>query len=73
MSRRELFDLGHKMNHHRLLRGAGMAAAGAVFGSALIGGSVGAAAGAGLFLGLNNGARRRNTDNQEHEDEEEEW
>lgn len=49
MSRRDYFDDGHGMDHHRAIRKALRLGAGAVVGAGLIGGPVGAIAGAAAF------------------------
>jgi hypothetical protein len=49
MARRDSFDDGHGMDHHRAINKAIRLGAGAVMGAGLIGGPVGALAGAAAF------------------------
>ncbi len=49
MARREHFDDGHGMDHHRAISKVARLGAGALMGSASIGGPVGAAVGAAAF------------------------
>lgn len=49
MARRESFDDGHGMDHHRAIRKAIHLGAGAIMGAGAIGGPIGAIAGAAAF------------------------
>lgn len=52
MGRRDHFDDGHGMDHHRAVRKAMRLTAGAIVGHGLIGGPMGALAGAAAFHAL---------------------
>ena len=49
MARRDSFDEGHGMDHHKALKKAARLGAGAIIGASAIGGPIGALAGAAAF------------------------
>jgi len=49
MARRDSFDDGHGMDHHRAISKAARLGAGALLGAGMIGGPIGAIAGAAAF------------------------
>lgn len=67
MTRRNSFDEGHGMDHHKI-RNAMWVGAGAVMGAQWLGGPVGAITGAALYHGLN-----KHFDNKRAQEEEEEY
>lgn len=67
MSRRDHFDDGHGMDHHRAIQKALRLTAGAVVGHGLIGGPVGALTGAAIFHAMDKIHEGRHSEDEEDE------
>lgn len=67
MARRDHFDDGHGMDHHRAIRKAIRLGTGAAVGASLIGGPVGALTGAAIFHALDKIHEGRYSEDEEDE------
>lgn len=67
MSRRDHFDDGHGMDHHRAIRKAARLATGAIVGASFLGGPLGAAVGAGIFHAMDKHFENKNKDEEDYE------
>ena len=67
MARRDSFDEGHGMDHHKL-RNAAWVGVGAINGAHVLGGPIGALAGAAIYHGIN-----KYMDNRRSHEEEEDY
>jgi len=68
VARRDSFDDGHGMDHHRAISKAAHLATGAIIGAGLIGGPVGAIAGAAAFHVADKIFDSRQSQDEEEED-----